>query len=167
MALEAPSSQEKEQLATVLCDLVEGYLQGKTGLLERAHSIIKELREKDGVAPAYLVSVERALLALNDFMRFDATGKSTLLQPSDLGGALAAVFRAGEVDPIFSSTIASRFAGKGASVLLKFLSPSQLCSKIADNIEEKAHGAPRITIARTQHSQMPEPIVFDRPRMAT
>jgi hypothetical protein len=166
MALEAPSAQEKEQLSTVLCDLVQGYLDGKTGLLERAHTITKERREQDGVAPAYLVSVERALLALNDFMRFDATGKSTLLQPSDLGGALAAVFRAGEVDPIFSSTIASRFAGKGASMVLKYLSPSQLCTKIADKIVEKAQGAPRIKIARTQPSQMPEPIVFDRPRMA-
>ena len=166
MALQPPTPEEKQQLATVLCDLVEGYMQGQTGLLERAHSIIKELRERDGAAPAYLISVERALLALNDFMRFDATGKSTLLQPSDLGGALAAVFRAGEVDPIFSSTIATRFAGKGASFALKFLSPSKLCSMIADKIEEKAQDAPRITIARRHPSPMPEPIVFDRPRMA-
>ena len=166
MALQPPTPEEKQQLATVLCDLIEGYLQGKSGLLERAHSIIKEHRERKGVAPAYLVSVERALLALNDFMRFDAKGESSLLQRSDLGGAIAAVFRTGDVDPVFSSTIAQRFAGTGASMFLKFLSPSQLCTKIAERIEGQATGAPSITISRTQQRVMPEPIVFDLPRMS-
>jgi hypothetical protein len=166
MALDAPSGEEKQQLATVLCDLVEGYLEGKTGLLERAHSIIKERRERDGVAPAYLVSVERALLALNDFMRFDATGESSLLHKSDLGGAIAAVFRTGQVDPIFSSTIARRFAGPGASMLLKLLSPAQLCNKIAEKIDERAKGHPSITIHRSPQRAMPKAIVFDLPRMA-
>ena len=166
MALQPPTPEEKQQLATVLCDLIEGYLQGKSGLLERAHSIIKEHREREGVAPAYLVSVERALLALNDFMRFDAKGESSLLQRSDLGGAIAAVFRTGDVDPVFSSTIAQRFAGTGASMFLKFLSPSQLCTKIAERIEGQATGAPSITISRTQQRVMPEPIVFDLPRMS-
>jgi hypothetical protein len=160
MALTAPTDAEKRQLATVLCDLVEGYLQGKTGLLERAHSIIRERREHDGVAPAYLVSVERALLALNDFMRFDSTGESTLLKRSDLGGAIAAVFRSGEVDPVFSSTIAERFAGPGASMFLRFLSPSQLAIKIAEKIEEQLKGAPSISISRGKGTEMPEPIVF-------
>jgi hypothetical protein len=160
MALTPPSAQEKEQLATVLCDLVQGYLEGKTGLLERAHAIIREQRERDGVAPSYLVSVERALLALNDFMRFDSKGESGLLRGSDLGGVLAAVFRSGEVDPVFSSTIAQRFAGPGKGMILRFLSPDQLCSKIAEKIEEQSKGAPIISIRRNKARTMPEPIVF-------
>ena len=166
MALEGPSTEEKQQLATVLCDLVQGYLEGKTGLLERAHTIIRERRERDGIAPAYLVSVERALLALNDFMRFDGTGESTLLNRSDLGGVIAAVFRSGDVDPILSSTIAQRFAGAGASMFLRFLTPTQLCAKIAEKIEEQAKGAPSISIARGKGSIMPEPIVFGASRAA-
>lgn len=166
MALTPPRVEEKQQLANVLCDLVQGYLEGRTGLLERAHSIIREQRERDGVAPAYLVSVERALLALNDFMRFDSSGESGLLKRTDLGGVLAAVFRSGEVDPIFSSTIAQRFAGPTASMFLRFLSPDQLCAKIAEKIEEQAKGAPIISIRRSKGRMMPDPIVFGGAREA-
>lgn len=166
MALTPPSNEEKQQLANVLCDLVQGYLEGNTGLLERAHSFIREQRERDGVAPAYLVSVERALLALNDFMRFDSSGESALLKRSDLGGVLAAVFRSGEVDPIFSSTIAQRFAGPTPSMFLRFLSPDQLCAKIAERIEEQAKGAPIISLRRAKGRMMPDPIVFGGVREA-
>jgi len=110
------------------------------------------------------VSVERALLALNDFMRFDAKGESTLLKKSDLGNALAAVFKTGQVDPVFASTIASHFGGSGASMFVKLLSHQQLCAKIADKLEEQIGSKTSISIQHRAPRPQPSIIEFNTPR---
>lgn len=164
MAIEPPTKEEKQELVTILCNLVEGYMRGETGILQRAHEIIREKRERDGKIPSYLVSVERALLALNDFMRFDAKGESTLLRKSDLGNALAAVFKTGQIDPVFATTIASHFGGGGSSMLLKLLSHQQLCAKIADKLEERSGSKTSISIQHRAPRAQPSTLVFDSPR---
>jgi hypothetical protein len=164
MALQPPTTEEKAELASILCNLVEGYIKGETGILQRAHEIIRDKRERKGEIPSYLVSVERALLALNDFMRFDAKGESRLLKKSDLGNTLAAVFRSGQVDPVFAKTIASHFGGAGASTLIKMFSHQQLCARIADKLEEQLAFKSSISIEKRGQSPMPRTIMFDAPR---
>jgi hypothetical protein len=148
-----------------MCDLVQGYLAGDGGILERAHSIIRAKREREGVSPSYLISFERALLALNDFMRFDSTGTSALLKPSDLGAILAATFQTSKVDPIFAQTIAGRFGGPGAHLLLSMLPHDSVCAVIAQKIQEQLGRQCEISMEFQHQKPMPEPMVFDSPTM--
>ncbi len=166
MAVRPPSEAERRECAEIMCDLVQGYLSGSGGILERAHSIIREKREREGVSPSYLISFERALLALNDFMRFDSSGTSTLLQPTDLGAVLAATFQTGKVDPIFAQTIAGRFGGPAAQAFLSMLPHTNVCKLIAQKIEERIGAQNQISMEFAPQSSMPEPIVFDSPKMS-
>ena len=166
MALQPPTQEEKRDLANLLCDLVEGFMNGKTGILHRAHEVIRQKREAEGKIPSYLVSVERALLALNDFMRFDSKGDSSLLSKADLGTALVAVFQTGQVDPMFAKTIAVRFGGAAASPFVNFLSNEKLCARIAEALKERSGPAASISIKQRSARPSPRIIVFDAPRSA-
>ena len=165
MAVRPPSEAERRECAEIMCDLVQGYLSGNGGILERAHSIIREKREREGASPSYLISFERALLALNDFMRFDSSGTSTLLQPTDLGAVLAATFETGKVDPVFAQTIAGRFGGPAARTFLSMLPHTNVCELIAQNIKERIGAQSQISMEFAPQSSMPEPIVFNSPKM--
>jgi hypothetical protein len=168
MAKTPPSDEEKRECAEIMCDLVDGYLQGSGGILERAHEIIREKREaRNGESPSYLISFERGLLALNDFMRFDANGQSSLLQPNDIGMVLASVIKTAGIDPIFAETVATRFGGSGTAFMLALLPHSQVCELIAQKIEEKLGKNSEISMTFKPQEVMPEPIVFDAPRMGS
>lgn len=160
MALSPPSEQEKRELAQVVSDLLQNHRTNPGGILKQIHEILRQKREDQGRSPAYLISVERALLALNDFMKFDADTKSSLLKPNDLPMVISAVFRSGEVDPIFSKELINRFGGT-ASVFAGFLTPVQLGQKIADAIETRFDIQQTIGIARQKPRSLSEIITFD------
>lgn len=110
------------------------------------------------------MSVERALLALNDFMRFDSKGESTLLSKGDLGHALVAVFTTSQVDPVFAKTIASRFGGRTASAFVNMVSHDRLCHRIAETLRQRIGSPTNIAISRGTPRPAPNTIVFDAPR---
>jgi hypothetical protein len=74
------------------------------------------------------------------------------------------VFKTGQVDPVFASTIASHFGGSGASMFVKLLSHQQLCTKIADKLEEQIGSKASISIQQRAPHPKPTIIEFDTPR---
>jgi hypothetical protein len=145
---------EKKELAHSCCELFKRFLNKESNILTHAHAQIRSAREnaKDGKSPHHLISFERALLALNDFMGLRNDGTSKYFSENEIASIFASVLALGEVDPIYADTMISELGSnqKGLparainlykAVKKSWVLPSALsemaCKQIAEHLTER------------------------------
>lgn len=122
-----PTPAEKKLLANTLFTALSKFMQDKTPLADTLYSEVKRLR-KAGAAPEHLVRVQRALLALNDFIGIGSSItngqdqrilQSKYVSQQDMVDILVGLSKNGHIDQEIQSSLASKLAGNKLKNLFK------------------------------------------------